>query len=206
MFDISISIVALWACVIALGMVVLGLARQVGVLHQRIGPAGALMLSKSANVGDKSPEFKLVTLDGEALVIGAKAPDARSTLVMFVSPDCPVCEQLMPALRSIGADEANWLRLVFASDGEPDAHRAFRASKGLGAFPYVLSGQLGMAYQIGKLPYAVLLDENGVVTSQGLCNSREHLESLFEARRLGVASLQDYLSQGQKHASVAATV
>lgn len=204
MFDASIFIAVLWVYVVALGVIVLGLARQVGVLHQRIGPAGALMLSQSAKVGEKSPEFDLVTLDDQLLEVGKKMADGRSTLLMFVSPECPVCEQLIPALKSIGTDEARWLRLVFASDGDPQAHRVFRRKKGLGGFPYVLSAQLGMTYQVGKLPYAVLLDEKGVVTSQGLCNSREHVESLFEAHRLGVASLQDYLSQNDKDARVAA--
>jgi hypothetical protein len=30
--------------------------------------------------------------------------------------------------------------------------------------------------------------------ARGLVNSREHLESLFEAKRLGVASIQDYFA------------
>jgi hypothetical protein len=30
-----------------------------------------------------------------------------------------------------------------------------------------------------------------------LINSREHLESLFEAKRLGVASLQDYFANAK---------
>jgi len=33
----------------------------------------------------------------------------------------------------------------------------------------------------------------GSPLARGLINSREHLESLFEAKRLGVASVQDYL-------------
>jgi methylamine dehydrogenase accessory protein MauD len=49
-----------------------------------------------------------------------------------------------------------------------------------------------MRFQIGKLPYAVLLDEAGVIASQGLVNSREHLESLLEAQRSKIASIQDY--------------
>jgi hypothetical protein len=50
------------------------------------------------------------------------------------------------------------------------------------------------------LPYAVLLDEEGRVASLGLINSREHLESLFEAKEHGVASIQDYLARRQKEA------
>lgn len=51
-------------------------------------------------------------------------------------------------------------------------------------YPYILAPELGMSYAIGKLPYAVLLDPQGVVASQGLVNSREHIESLFESHRM----------------------
>jgi methylamine dehydrogenase accessory protein MauD len=61
----------------------------------------------------------------------------------------------------------------------------------------VLSAELGLTYRVGKLPYAVLIDEAGVIRAKGLINTREHLESLLEAKELGVASIQDYL-QGQK--------
>ncbi len=190
---LTIAFFVQWVCLIGLGVVVLALARQIGVLHQRLGPAGALMLSKSVKVGEKSPEFNLKTVDGQNVVIGAQ--DERSTLVMFVSPDCPVCAQLIPVVKTMARQEAPWLRVVFASDGgSATTHQKFRRDKGLGDLPYVLSPELGMSYQIGKLPYAVLLDETGVIASQGLCNSREHLESLFEAKRLGIASIQDYLA------------
>src|SRR3989442_1320778 len=67
------------------------------------------------------------------------------------------------------------------------------------AFPYVLSPALGITYQVGKLPYAVLLDASGVVRSRGLVNTREHLESLFEAHERGVASIQDFLRDAEEH-------
>jgi methylamine dehydrogenase accessory protein MauD len=55
-----------------------------------------------------------------------------------------------------------------------------------------------MTYGVAKLPYAVLIDEHGVVAAQGLVNTREHLESLFEAQRHGVASIQEYLKEKAK--------
>jgi len=45
------------------------------------------------------------------------------------------------------------------------------------------------------LTFAVLIDQQGNIASMGLVNSREHLESLFEAKERGVASLQDYLAK-----------
>jgi len=182
--------------ILCLALVCFALARQVGVLHQRLGPVGALMLSNQVKVGEQSPEFHLATLDGEAVSIGAPDPSGKSTLITFLTPDCPVCAQLLPALRSIARAESSWLRLVFASDGVPAKHAEFRREKQLEDFAYVLSAELGMTYEIGKLPYAVLLDENGVIAAQGLANTREQVESLFEAKRLGVSSIQEFLERG----------
>jgi hypothetical protein len=39
----------------------------------------------------------------------------------------------------------------------------------------------------------VLIDEAGVVRAKGLINTREHLESLIQAKEMGVASIQEYL-------------
>ncbi len=184
--------------ILCLAVVTFALARQVGVIHQRIGPVGALALSKTVRVGEKSPEFRLDTLDGETVVLGAPDPDGRSTLITFLTPKCPVCAQLLPALRSIARKESSWLQLVFASDGDPAQHAEFRTRSRLDDFAYVLSPELGMTYEIGKLPYGVLLDENGFVAAQGLTNSREHVESLFEAKRLGFSSIQEFLEHQEE--------
>ena len=69
------------------------------------------------------------------------------------------------------------------------------AGKGLQAFPYVVSEILGKTYGVSKLPYAVLIDEQGKIASMGIVNSREHLESLFEAKEHKVASIQEYMNK-----------
>ncbi len=186
-----VSNLVLWVAVLALLATVFALARQIGVLYERIAPMGALMLDAGPKVGDAAPAFDLQTLDGRAFSTGGAR--AKNLLIFFLSPTCPVCKKLLPILQRIAADEGRWLELAFASDGEPDEHDAFRKRAGLGAFPYLLSTELGMAYRIAKLPYAVLVDESGRVRAKGLVNSREQLESLFTARELGVASVQEFL-------------
>jgi methylamine dehydrogenase accessory protein MauD len=104
-----------------------------------------------------------------------------------------VCKTLLPVLRSVATAEET--RLVLASDGARAEHEAFVRAHGLERETYVLSAALGLAYQVGRLPYAVLLDAAGVVRARGLVNTREHLESLFEAKEKGVASLQEYLGR-----------
>ena len=103
-------------------------------------------------------------------------------------------------MKSSRRSEAEWLEVVLASDGDQEEQRRFVAEHDLGAFPYVVSSPLGVSYQVSKLPYAVILDHEGVLRARGIINSREHLESLFEAKRLGVASMQDYL-EGHRHST-----
>ena len=84
---------------------------------------------------------------------------------------------------------------MLVSDGKTvEDHFDFVAEQKLDVFDYVISGEVGRGYGVGKLPYAVLIDEAGTVASLGMVNTREHLESLFEAKRLGVASIQEYLA------------
>jgi len=181
--------------VIALALVVLALARQIGVLHERLQPAGALSLPKGPTVGEPAPTIEVETLDGAPLRIGGASPRGADTLVVFVSPTCPVCKSLLPALKAIRRRERPPVSVVLASDGPRAEHLAFVASEQLEELPYVLSERLGLGYGAGRLPHAVLIDGTGVVRASGLVNSREHLDSLFEARDRGVASLQEYLER-----------
>jgi methylamine dehydrogenase accessory protein MauD len=101
---------------------------------------------------------------------------------------------LLPVLKSSKKSERDWLDVMLASDGDVAAQQAFVDEYELGGFTYVLSTSLGMTYQVGKLPFAVLIDHDGVIRAKGLVNSREHLESLFEAKERGVASVQEYVA------------
>jgi methylamine dehydrogenase accessory protein MauD len=178
---------------LALTVAVFALARQIGILYERVAPMGALMMDNGPKVGAASPVFTLTDLAGRPINIGA--PSLSSTLLFFLSPTCPVCKKLLPILKSAAATEKRWLSIVLASDGDEAEQRAFIRRAGLEAFPYVLSTPLGVTYQVSKLPYAVLLDERGIVRAKGLVNSREQLESLFTAKDLGVASIQDFVDQ-----------
>jgi methylamine dehydrogenase accessory protein MauD len=189
-----VSNVLLWIAVLVLAGVVVALVRQLGILYERVAPAGALMERRGPAVGEPAPALEAVSFAGGARTVGGAT--GRAMLLFFLSPTCPVCKTLLPALRSVARAEAGWLDVVLASDGPPTEHAAFIAAERLETFPYVLSGELGMTYQVAKLPYAVLVDGAGVIRAKGLVNSREHLESLFEAHERGVASLQEWARRG----------
>ena len=188
------SQILLWVAVIVLAVLVAALARQVGILHERIAPAGALTLHQNVQVGEAPTPLELLTLQGGSVTIGGKR-EGRSQLVFFAAPDCPVCKSLLPVLRSAAKAEADWLEVVLAGDGDERGYLAMASEHGLDQVPLVLSEALGRSFGVSKLPYGILIDENGRLASLGLINSREHLESLFEAKERGVASIQQFLAR-----------
>ncbi len=181
-----------WVVIIGLGVLCFALARQVGVLYERVAPAGALAINKQVKAGEKAPPITAFALSGRSIDFAAQNT-GRSTLLFFLSPDCPVCKTLLPVVRSISGNERRWLDVILASDGAVDTHKAFIAKESLEGFDYVVSEPLGRAFGVSKLPYAVLIDEQGVISAFGLVNTREHLESLFEAKELGVPDIQTYM-------------
>ena len=213
-------IALLWLVVLALVLVVLSLARQIGVLHERLRPVGALQLAQGLKVGEPAPVIEVQSVSGwnmpggtanvlgaahstneaiaaQVLRVGAAHAQGRDSLVMFVSPTCPVCKSLLPALRAIRRDEQPRVDVILASDGARLEHLDFIATESLDEFPYVLSEQLGVAYGVGRLPYAVLIDGKGIVRATGLVNTREQLDSLFEAKESGVANIQELAAREQ---------
>ena len=196
MTALAISNLLLWVALIVLVVIVIALARQIGVLYERVAPAGALMINSQLKVGMSAPDLTLETITGKPISVGAGAVKSRSQLLFFLSPDCHVCHSLLPVIRSGAKSEQAWLDLVLSSDGDDADHSGYVAD--LTAFPYVVSRSLGMAYGVAKLPYAVLIDADGKIASMGIVNSREHLDSLFEAKEQNVASIQEYLGRTER--------
>lgn len=188
-----VSNLLLWVLVVVLAAVVLALVRQIGVIHERVAPAGALMVAAGPKPGETAPVLELTDWSGRPRRIGGRDGNGLSTLLFFTSPTCPVCKTLLPILDSVRAAEGRWLRVVLASDGPRAEHEDFVHEQRLARHPYLLSTELALAYRVRQLPYAVLIDAEGIVRAAGLVNTREHLESLFEAKERGTGSVQEFL-------------
>lgn len=187
-----VSTVLLWIAVVALSLLLFALARQIGVLHERIAPLGALMLDQGPKVGEPAPLFELPDIFGRPVRLGGKRD--RAVLLLFASSTCPVCKKVLPIAKTLAREEG--LDLVVVGDESPEALTRFAEANGLREHTVINAPEVGRSYRIGKIPYAVLIDREGTIRSKGLVNSREHLESLMEAYRLGVASIQDFLAEG----------
>jgi methylamine dehydrogenase accessory protein MauD len=64
---LTVSVVLLWLAVLALGLMLWALSRQVGVLFERVAPMGALVTDAGPAVGEPSPSFSLRGIQSEAV-------------------------------------------------------------------------------------------------------------------------------------------
>ena len=158
MSALAVSHLLLWVIVVILCIVVFALLRQIGVLHERVFPAGALMTNRGPQAGDPAPVQDLRAFDDSRITLG---DGIRSTLLLFVSPTCPVCKTLLPIVASVEKTErANHpLQVILASDGdsaqEQRQHLEFLDTHRLDKSRYVVSKPLGLAFVVEKLPFAV---------------------------------------------------
>ena len=191
MTPMGITLGLLWVVVILLSIAVLALARQVGVLHERVAPAGALIHGAGPGVGEPSPRLEVHALAGNAITVGGNLSAGKALLMLFVSQSCPICKKLIPIALDFSKSER--LDVLFVGDANLGEQRRLVEQFAIDDHCFVNGPQIGMAYRVDKLPYAVLLDDLGVIAAKGLVNSREHFESLIIAKETGFASIQSYL-------------
>jgi hypothetical protein len=147
------AFVAQWVLLVVLCVVVVALARQVGTLHLRLGPRGALEIdTEGPALGEPVPPIEARGADGVSVVLGG--PGVRR-LVLFSSPTCIVCREVAPALPA-AARAAALLPLIVH---DPDVERAF---------------------EVPGTPFLLVLDELGIVRAKGTVNNLEQVEGLID--------------------------
>ena len=147
------AFVAQWLLVVVLAAVVVALARQVGTLHLRLGPRGALEVdSEGPTLGEALPAMPAVDDDGRRVLVGGTG---SIRLVLFSSPACSICREVAPG---IGA-----------------------AASAAGLTPMILHDpDLERVYDIPGTPFLLVMDELGTVRAKGTVNNLEQVEGLID--------------------------
>jgi methylamine dehydrogenase accessory protein MauD len=173
-----VSYVVLWILVVALSVLVLALARQIGVLHLRLGPRGALEIDDEGPPLGEAPEpFDARALNGREVTVGGPG---EPQLLFFVSPGCPICKQLLPSLAP-AARASRMTPIAVVDVEEPAAREAYSHSDP--GVPLVAAPALVGSYDVPGTPYAVVLDAIGVVRAKGTVNNLEQIEGLVDTAR-----------------------
>jgi hypothetical protein len=149
----ALAFVVLWLLVVVVCIVVIALARQVGTLHLRLGPRGALEIDdEGPALGEPIPPLQARTARGPTVALGGAG---RPRLVLFASETCVVCREVSPGIPAAAA--AGRLDPIVVHD--PEAERAL---------------------DVPGTPFVVVLDEDGIVRAKGTVNNLEQVEGLVD--------------------------
>jgi methylamine dehydrogenase accessory protein MauD len=173
--------VVLWLLVLALCVLVVALARQIGTLHLRLAARGALEIDEEGPPLGEAPEpAEAEDLRGGRHVVGGPG---RPSLLLFVSPSCSICADVIPGLPAAARAFGQPLRPLVVTDARADHALAAFPDGTAERAPVIADRSLPVGYRVPGTPYAVVLDGLGVVRAKGTVNDLEQLEGLVETAR-----------------------
>ncbi|MYH13949.1 MAG: hypothetical protein F4149_02080 [Gammaproteobacteria bacterium] len=177
MIPVIASQVGLLLGLLALGLVALSLARQIGVLHERTAPVGGL-LQKA-----RQEAAKVDRIDLDAVRVATAAGFAgplrqlckgRAIALLFVSEECAVCKSLLLSYEAaLGRYEA--LPLVLVGGAASSDLGSFAELHGLRPDRVLASSELAVALQVMQTPTLVLLDPDGRLLERVRLRGPTHL-------------------------------
>lgn len=158
------SIVLLWLLVVVEGLLILGLARQVGTLQgPGVSTSPSVTLAALA-AGSQAPDFVLTDSDGAPVELSDYA--GAPLLLIAAGESCGSCARLVPALNRLVEQSAVAVLVAISTDVAGAA--AWKDQHGLAArLAADPSGVFASSYSVRARPFAFAIDAEGVVRHSG---------------------------------------
>jgi hypothetical protein len=167
--------VAQWALLLALGLLVFIMYRQLGRIYNATSPTSAASGLGPA-VGTRAASFEYTRVSDDTRQYFTPE-GTQPSLVAFVDPTCPACEQLVSNLNTAAnSGELDELRVLLLTSDPPaylqisDTFRSTRMEIGRPA-----SRAAHDQYKASATPLLVVIDVHGVVRAAG---SARHLSDV----------------------------
>lgn len=171
-----VSNIVLWALILAVGFLLLGALRALGLLNWRLDQMEAMRPSRigreGLKVGRKAPGFTLPSVDGGERSLSDFA--GRKLLLVLTQSGCGPCMEIVPELNRLR--DRGELQVLVVNNAEPEATRQW-ASETNARFPVLAQEKFSLSkrYEVFVTPFAFLIDEQGIITSKGIAGSRQYL-------------------------------
>jgi len=151
------------------------------------------MTNAGPEIGAVAPRVTAADLAGRSFDLGGER--SRPLLLVFLSATCGTCAEVAPAVRTLWKSERERMDIMIVSlYSAAEEAAGFVTRYKLDEIPCLVSEGLDYEYRVYSPPYAVLIDEEGVIRSKGIVNHLEHLESLVNVLDLGHKSIQAWLN------------
>ena len=176
-----VSNLLLLAVLGALALVVLSLARQIGILHERTAPLGLQAKNQGVEEGGEVPELELPALTGAHVGLRDAAQRGRWSTLLFIAADCPICRSVLPAYLDMLRDRESWLEGYWVSDGsDMPSYPAYAEANGIDPERYLISQELALHLQVRQLPSIAIIDDRGRLAAGRVVQSARQLYDMFQ--------------------------
>jgi methylamine dehydrogenase accessory protein MauD len=195
-----------WLAILALGFLLVGALRALGLQGWRLEQLEATTPSRVGRSGLKpgkiAPGFALPQAAGGEISLQDFA--GRKVLLVFTQSGCGPCHRIMPDLNRLQA--AGEVQVLVVNNGELEPTRAW-AAETRARFPVAVQEHYSLSrrYEVFATPYAFLIDERGIIASKGIINNRQHITYILEggpAQRNGHADQESSGAEAGESAKV----
>jgi len=180
MILLTIATAIQFIVLIGLAVVVLSLARQVGILHERLSPAGMTRAQREVEPGQVIPLQTLPALSGAAVDLSG-----RHTALLFVSAECPICKSVLPAfedaLPESGYDPFWVADGLPGPSGELPDYSTFARDQRVDEDRMLVSQELGLTLGVRQIPALVLIDADGRLVVRETLSGPRQVAALLSA-------------------------
>ncbi len=176
-----VSNLLLLAVLGALALVVLSLARQIGILHERTAPLGLVAKNQGVEEGGEVPDLELPTLASGHVRLKDAARSGRWSALLFIGADCPICRSVLPAYLDMLGDRNSWLEGYWVSDGsDMPSYPAYADANGIDPDRYLISQELALHLQVRQLPSIAIIDDQNRLVAGRVVQSPRQLNDTFQ--------------------------
>jgi methylamine dehydrogenase accessory protein MauD len=173
---ILLAIAVLALLVLGLSFLVLGVLRALGIVNWRLDQLELTRPSRMGReglkVGKKAPGFTLPSAAGGELSLHDFA--GRKVLLVFTQSGCGPCNAMAPEFNRV--QEKGEHQVLVVNNGELEETRQW--AKEVGArYPVLVQDKFSLSkrYEIFATPFAFVIDEQGVIASNGIVGSAQYL-------------------------------
>ena len=166
------------------------LNRQVRLLEARLGagnsrPVHAIQADPGLPPGSPAPDFTLPGLDGETASLDDLLSSGLPLLLVFLSPTCRACTELLPELAGWQRSLADRLSVVPISSGSAEANQVLGETHGLQGVLLQAEREVAQAYHCRATPAAVLVRPDGTLGSAPVTGNQAVQTLVEETLRTG---------------------
>jgi methylamine dehydrogenase accessory protein MauD len=185
------SIIALWVLVLFETVLLVLLLRALGEIRQRGGfatPVSNAHANEGLPLGTQAPAFSAKTPEGNAFNLAET--DGKWRVLTFISPGCSACESALKTLQDFQQEKQDIDVLVVAGTDFKE-NQAYATEKETSLPLLTPTSKAGKeAFQVQGVPFAFILDKNGIILAKSVLNARDHLQELLKEANAPVRVFQ----------------